>query len=79
MDKEVKDLIDYISKSNFAEFELEKDGLKIKLVKESVKSSAPSPQASEKANVHPVVEVVQPKEQNQQMRQEVASPSSPLK
>ncbi len=74
MDKEVKDLIDYISKSNFAEFELEKDGLKIKLVKKSVKSSAPSPQASEKANVHPAAEVVQAKDQNQQMRQEVESP-----
>ncbi len=33
MDKDIKDLIDYISKSNFVEFELEREGFKIKLVK----------------------------------------------
>ncbi|MEW5805924.1 MAG: acetyl-CoA carboxylase biotin carboxyl carrier protein [Acidobacteriota bacterium] len=33
MDKEIKDLIDYISRSNFVEFELEREGFKIKLVK----------------------------------------------
>lgn len=67
MDKEVKDLIDYISKSNFAEFELEKDGLKIKLVKTSARSNASAPQGSETVNTQPIVEKsqeVQPQRDN---------------
>lgn len=73
MDKEVKELIDYISKSNFAEFELEKDGLKIKLVKKSAKSGILAPQKSESVNVQPVVEVVPTKEQDQQVKGEEKS------
>jgi acetyl-CoA carboxylase biotin carboxyl carrier protein len=73
LDKEVKDLIDYISKSNFAEFELEKEGLKIKLVKESAKSVAPASQGSGAANVQAEVEVIPSKEENQQMRGETES------
>ena len=33
MDNEILELIDLISKSNFVEFELEREGFKIKLVK----------------------------------------------
>jgi len=37
--KELKDLMEYVSRSNFAEFELESEGLKLKLVKESAKTA----------------------------------------
>jgi len=40
--KELKELMEYISKSNFAEFELEREGLKLKLVKESAKTGGNS-------------------------------------
>jgi acetyl-CoA carboxylase biotin carboxyl carrier protein len=36
--KELKELMEYISKSNFVEFELEREGFKLKLVKEGVKN-----------------------------------------
>ena len=42
--KELKELMEYLSRSNFAEFEIERDGLKLRLVKESAKPPAPQPQ-----------------------------------
>jgi len=35
--KDIMELMEYISRSNFAEFELEQDGIKLKLVKESAR------------------------------------------
>jgi len=49
LDKDIKDLIDYVSKSNFVEFEFEKDGFKIKLVKKGAKVVVQSTPASETA------------------------------
>jgi acetyl-CoA carboxylase biotin carboxyl carrier protein len=40
--KELRDLMEYVAKSGFAEFELEQEGLKLKLVKESARASAPA-------------------------------------
>ncbi len=42
MDKEIKELIDFISHSNFVEFELEREGFKIKLVKADSRAPAPA-------------------------------------
>jgi acetyl-CoA carboxylase biotin carboxyl carrier protein len=39
-EKELRDLMEYISKSNFAEFELEREGFKLKLVKEQARASS---------------------------------------
>ncbi len=46
MDKEIKELIDFISHSNFVEFELEREGFKIKLVKADSRAAAPMPAAA---------------------------------
>lgn len=75
MDKEVKDLIDYISKSNFVEFELEKDGLKIKLVKASAKSAVATPMTSETAIFNPTIQEAQTPDRSQQGVAETAGPS----
>ncbi|MCI0567812.1 MAG: acetyl-CoA carboxylase biotin carboxyl carrier protein, partial [Acidobacteria bacterium] len=40
MDKEILELIDLISQSNFVEFELQREGFKIKLVKADSRSSS---------------------------------------
>jgi acetyl-CoA carboxylase biotin carboxyl carrier protein len=40
--KELKELMEYISRSNFAEFEIESEGLKLKLVKESARAGGNS-------------------------------------
>jgi acetyl-CoA carboxylase biotin carboxyl carrier protein len=45
LDKEIRELIDLISASNFVEFELEREGFKIKLVKAHAKNS-PGPAAA---------------------------------
>jgi len=37
--KELKELMDYIAKSNFAEFEMEREGFKLKLVKEGARAA----------------------------------------
>ena len=37
--KELKDLMNYISKSEFIEFEMEREGFKLKLVRDSVKAA----------------------------------------
>lgn len=74
MDKEVKDLIDYISKSNFVEFELEKDGLKIKLVKSSSKGGVPSIVPLENTINNPVVHEIKKTDINQQNAAEMESP-----
>ncbi|MBI3447814.1 MAG: acetyl-CoA carboxylase biotin carboxyl carrier protein [Acidobacteria bacterium] len=42
--KELRELMEYLSRSNFAEFEIERDGLKLRLVKESAKAPAAPPQ-----------------------------------
>ena len=44
--KEIRELIELISRSNFASFELEGDGFKLKLVKEQPATQAGSPQAA---------------------------------
>jgi len=41
---DLKQLMEYISKSNFVEFELEQEGLKLKLVKEGAVKPAPAVQ-----------------------------------
>jgi acetyl-CoA carboxylase biotin carboxyl carrier protein len=46
VDKEIKELIDFISHSNFVEFELEREGFKIKLVKADSRAAAPAPAAA---------------------------------
>ena len=38
--KELKELMEYIAKSNFAEFEMEREGFKLKLVKEGARAVA---------------------------------------
>jgi acetyl-CoA carboxylase biotin carboxyl carrier protein len=43
--KEIRELIELISRSNFASFELEGDGFKLKLVKEQPATQAGAPQA----------------------------------
>jgi acetyl-CoA carboxylase biotin carboxyl carrier protein len=48
--KELRDLMEYISRSNFAEFEMESEGLKLKLVKDTGRAAGaaagpPIPQA----------------------------------
>ena len=53
MDKEIKELIDFISDSNFVEFELEREGFKIKLVKADSRVSAPAPTVAPVAVPHP--------------------------
>jgi acetyl-CoA carboxylase biotin carboxyl carrier protein len=53
LDKEIKELIDFISHSNFVEFELEREGFKIKLVKADSRAAAPAPVAIPVAVPHP--------------------------
>jgi acetyl-CoA carboxylase biotin carboxyl carrier protein len=66
LDSEIKELMEYIEKSSFVEFELERDGFKIKLVKRT-QSSANGPVAPAIAAVPgagglpaPVLEVARP-------------------
>src|SRR5262245_45041422 len=40
--KELQELMDFISQSNFVEFELEREGFKLKLVKEGARLALPS-------------------------------------
>ncbi|MFQ5877872.1 MAG: acetyl-CoA carboxylase biotin carboxyl carrier protein [Acidobacteriota bacterium] len=42
MDSDLKELIEYVENSSFVEFELERDGFKIKLVKRGAASGGPS-------------------------------------
>jgi acetyl-CoA carboxylase biotin carboxyl carrier protein len=53
LDKEIKELIDFISHSNFVEFELEREGFKIKLVKADSRDAAPAPAVVPLAVPHP--------------------------
>ena len=46
VDNEILELIDLISKSNFVEFELEREGFKIKLVKAAGRTAAAPPPAA---------------------------------
>lgn len=47
MDSEIKELMEYIEKSSFVEFELQREGFKIKLVKRSAPSAdGPMPPAA---------------------------------
>ena len=43
LDSEIKELMEYIENSSFVEFELERDGFKIKLVKGSAAAPMPGP------------------------------------
>ena len=43
LDDEIKELMEYIENSSFVEFELERDGFKIKLVKGSAAALMPAP------------------------------------
>ena len=43
MDDEIKELMEYIERSNFVEFELEREGFKIKLVKKSAAAGGNGP------------------------------------
>jgi acetyl-CoA carboxylase biotin carboxyl carrier protein len=55
--KEIRELIELISRSNFASFELEGEGFKLKLVKEQVAAQA-APRPAEPATVMPTPVVV---------------------
>ena len=49
---DLKQLMEYISKSNFVEFELEQEGLKLKLVKEG--AAKPAPAAAAPQGLYPM-------------------------
>jgi acetyl-CoA carboxylase biotin carboxyl carrier protein len=67
LDSEIKELMEYIEASSFVEFELEREGFKIKLVKRSALtngpagSAAPGTQAVAAAAVTPAAEAPAPR------------------
>ncbi len=46
MDSEIKELMEYIEASSFVEFELEREGFKIKLVKRAAVTNGPAGSAA---------------------------------
>lgn len=53
-EKELKELMEYISKSNFVEFELEQEGFRLKLVKEGAKNPGGAAGNNIPAAIYPI-------------------------
>ena len=58
--KQLKDLMDYLASSNFAEFEMEREGFKLRLVKRAAPVPADPAQPAAEAGAPPPVPVEQP-------------------
>jgi acetyl-CoA carboxylase biotin carboxyl carrier protein len=54
LDKEIQEIIDFVSQSNFVEFELEREGFKIRLVKSGARGAAAPAVPVAGTEVHPV-------------------------
>ena len=52
--EELKDLLDYVASSSFVEFEIEREGFKLRLVKQTASPPAISPPAAEARSEPPV-------------------------
>ena len=59
LDSEIKELMEYIEASSFVEFELEREGFKIKLVKRSIVTNGAAPSLSPAAQMAAATAVTQ--------------------